>query len=653
MNTHSRTPKTQRRYSPALQLIRRHLQKPVTAVLLTCFSMWTVRIEGATLTWDSDGTLGVPTGGTGVWDTASNSWDGGTIQPWTNGSNLAQFGGTPGTVTLGAPITAGGLIFNAGGYTLAGTGANPLTLVGPASIQVNGATTAATISAILAGSAGLVKAGTGDLLLTGANTFTGGTSVTAGRIGVGGAFTGATGTALGAGALTVTNGGIFATNVGGLSVGNAVIITGNSAFNISGVNSITLASDVTGATTAANQSWTLNNTITAPGLLTISGNLVNSDTNDNSTATWVIGGSGSTTISGAILANGTGGTNRLTALTINSGGTVTLSGGSANTFKGNTTLTQGTLVLAKVGALGTVGNFNFNGGTLQTTVIGGLVNANALVNPVVLGSANSAVVAGSQSVTFAGGLTNSGGNRLLVNNLSGGASLTIAGINLSNDATNRLFTLAGTGNTLVSGVIANGGTATASQFINNNSGTLTLTADNTYVGTTVLNAGNTVLTGANGRLGSTASITINPSAKLTLDNSAGDSSIFTRTDSRPMIINGGTLAFIGKSAGTTEVAGPLTLNSGGSVISMNSTSGNTLNFTSLTFTAGSSLNVVAANLGNTNMLTFNTVPALTPASTGVYPRMTVNGSDFASYTNSIVPFSSYVTDLSLANLTDT
>ncbi|MDB6076147.1 MAG: Autotransporter-associated beta strand repeat protein, partial [Verrucomicrobiaceae bacterium] len=615
--------------------------------------MWTVRIEGATLTWDSDGTLGVPTGGTGVWDTASNSWDGGTIQPWTNGSNLAQFGGTPGTVTLGAPITAGGLIFNAGGYTLAGTGANPLTLVGPASIQVNGATTAATISAILAGSAGLVKAGTGDLLLTGANTFTGGTSVTAGRIGVGGAFTGATGTALGAGTLTVTNGGIFATNVGGLSVGNAVIITGNSAFNISGVNSITLASDVTGATTAANQSWTLNNTITAPGLLTISGNLVNSDTNDNSTATWVIGGSGSTTISGAILANGTGGTNRLTALTINSGGTVTLSGGSANTFKGNTTLTQGTLVLAKVGALGTVGNFNFNGGTLQTTVIGGLVNANALVNPVVLGGANSAVVAGSQSITFAGGLTNSGGNRLLVNNLSGGASLTIAGINLSNDATNRLFTLAGTGNTLVSGVIANGGTATASQFINNNSGTLTLTADNTYVGTTVLNAGNTVLTGANGRLGSTASITINPSARLTLDNSTGDSSIFTRTDSRPMIINGGTLAFIGKSAGTTEVAGPLTLNSGGSVISMNSTSGNTLNFTSLTFTAGSSLNVVAANLGNTNMLTFNTVPALTPASTGVYPRMTVNGSDFASYTNSIVPFSSYVTDLSLANLTDT
>jgi autotransporter-associated beta strand protein len=73
---------------------------------------------------------GSSTGGAGTWDTATRNWDAGAGLPyvtWDNSQNLtAAFGGTAGTVSLGANITAGGLQFNTTGYTIS-TGANTLT----------------------------------------------------------------------------------------------------------------------------------------------------------------------------------------------------------------------------------------------------------------------------------------------------------------------------------------------------------------------------------------------------------------------------------------------------------------------------------------------------------------------------------------------
>ena len=144
-----------RRHSPVLTWFRQHLKKPVTAMLLVFFTIWTVQVDGASVVWDADGTSGGTTGGTGTWDTGTPLWDNlGTMVNWVNANNdTALFGGTAGTVTLGAPITAGGLTFTSNGYLLTG---DTLTLAAPIGsnspvIQVTGNGARATISSVLAG----------------------------------------------------------------------------------------------------------------------------------------------------------------------------------------------------------------------------------------------------------------------------------------------------------------------------------------------------------------------------------------------------------------------------------------------------------------------------------------------------------------------
>jgi len=130
MNFSNRPFNTMRRHSPTLPWFRRHLRVPVTGLLLATFSLWSARVDGATLTWDPDAVVGAPYGGVGTWDTSASVWDNaGVLQAWNNGSlDTALFGGTVGTVTLGAPITAGGLIFNSNGYSVTG---DTLTLATP------------------------------------------------------------------------------------------------------------------------------------------------------------------------------------------------------------------------------------------------------------------------------------------------------------------------------------------------------------------------------------------------------------------------------------------------------------------------------------------------------------------------------------------
>jgi autotransporter-associated beta strand protein len=89
----------------------------------------------------------------------------------------ATFGATgAGAVNLSSATTLRGLTFNATGYTLSGA---PLTLVGSSAIAANAA---AAISSVITGSAGLNKTGSDVLTLSGANTYTGGTTITAGTL---------------------------------------------------------------------------------------------------------------------------------------------------------------------------------------------------------------------------------------------------------------------------------------------------------------------------------------------------------------------------------------------------------------------------------------------------------------------------------------
>ena len=144
--------------------------------------------SAASLTWDiTPGAIGagdgIITGGTSAWDLSNGNWtiDGGANNiGWVNANNdTAVFGDTAGTVTLGVPITAGGLTFNTTGYTVTGS---TLTLGGATPTILVGSGMTATVSSILAGTTGLTKSGTGILVLSADNTYTGGTTVSAGTL---------------------------------------------------------------------------------------------------------------------------------------------------------------------------------------------------------------------------------------------------------------------------------------------------------------------------------------------------------------------------------------------------------------------------------------------------------------------------------------
>ncbi len=139
--------------------------------------------------WNGDG----QGGGDGVWSNDSASWtdtDGTLTAPMQPQPGFAIFGGNAGTVTLDSTdgvVQAIGLQFAGDGYVLEG---DALSLVdGDGEIRVgdgsgdsSGYTT--TINSAIAGQDGLNKTGAGTLVLTGDNTYTGGTTLNGGVLSV-------------------------------------------------------------------------------------------------------------------------------------------------------------------------------------------------------------------------------------------------------------------------------------------------------------------------------------------------------------------------------------------------------------------------------------------------------------------------------------
>ena len=143
-------------------------------------------------------------GGSGTWDLGSTAnWhDGVSTSKWLDlGARdyAAVFGGIPGTVTLGNGVNANRLTIRSDGYTLQG-GTLSLTGIEPMISTTHGVK--ATVASIIAGTDGMIKAGTGTLTLTSTNTYSGGTKVIAGTLAV------STSATLGTGDLTVASGAI-------------------------------------------------------------------------------------------------------------------------------------------------------------------------------------------------------------------------------------------------------------------------------------------------------------------------------------------------------------------------------------------------------------------------------------------------------------
>jgi fibronectin-binding autotransporter adhesin len=143
--------------------------------------------NGATVT-----PAGTVVGGSGTWNAGADNWTdsgGSATGPWTG--TIGIFAGAPGTVTVdnaGGAVNAQDLQFAVDGYVVGGgaltlTGPAPTIRVGDGTVQGGGDT--ATISAVLAGSNGLIKTDLGTLVLSGANTFTGGVDIEGGKLSVG------------------------------------------------------------------------------------------------------------------------------------------------------------------------------------------------------------------------------------------------------------------------------------------------------------------------------------------------------------------------------------------------------------------------------------------------------------------------------------
>src|SRR5690606_5349105 len=135
---------------------------------------------------------GAINGGDGIWQVGggNNNWTeaSGAVNADYAQDSFAIFQAAPGTVTVdnsaGAVLTAG-MQFASGGYTITGdalmlTGADTLIRVGDGSAA--DADYIATIDAELTGTARLVKDMDGTLVLTGTNTYSGGTAINGGTL---------------------------------------------------------------------------------------------------------------------------------------------------------------------------------------------------------------------------------------------------------------------------------------------------------------------------------------------------------------------------------------------------------------------------------------------------------------------------------------
>ncbi|MFN4943929.1 MAG: autotransporter-associated beta strand repeat-containing protein [Akkermansiaceae bacterium] len=265
-----------------------------------------------------------------------------------------------------------------------------------------------------------------------------------------------------------------------------------------------------------------------------------------------IGGSRTTTVTGSL-------TLGVADLTKNDGGTLILNG--TNNYR-NTTINGGILRLN--GSISSAGTLFMAGGSrlqLGNNSNGGLASGNistangttsfieavgadrTISNSLIL--SNNPVFDGSQSLTITGKLTNNwSAQYTLTNNIISTKTLTLGDVDLSQNSGSRILTIAGSGKTVINGIIANGGGSTAGALIKSGSGQLILNGNNTYAGTTTVNANSGDLL-INGSTGAT-NITVNGGSNLYVNGSTGSGNI--------TINNGATLLGTGTIGGNTTIA---------------------------------------------------------------------------------------------------
>ncbi|WP_346296937.1 autotransporter-associated beta strand repeat-containing protein [Rhodopseudomonas sp. P1] len=479
-----------------------------------------------------------------------------------------------GVLTLsGLNTYTGGTTISAGTLQL-GTGSNTGSITGDvinnASLVFNRSGTYAFGGAI-SGTGGVSKAGIGTVVLTGTNTYSGGTTISAGILQIGNG--GSTGSIAGD---VINRASLVFNRLGTYTFGGAISGTGSVRKTGAGVTILTGANTYTGVTTISSGVLQIGDGGTAGS---ITGQVSNNselwfNRSDAYTFGGVISGGGSVSQLGP--------------------GTTVLTGNS--NYTGGTTISNGTLQIGDGGTTGSIANNVTNNGTLafnrsNALTFFGLISGTGAVAQ--LGSGNLTL---SRANTYTGGTTISGGTVTVGNNsalgagdvkMTQGASLAFgnADYTIANNfvvsGTSIFDIRTGTIQT-ITGAVSDGDTAGIIE--KNGGGKLILNGRNSFSGGTIINAGTLQLANSN-MLSATTAATVASGTTLdlggfdqTIGSLAGGGSVAlgaamlttgadnSSTNYSGMMSGTGGLTKQGTGnlilSGTNEYTGPTTINAG-------------------------------------------------------------------------------------------
>jgi fibronectin-binding autotransporter adhesin len=371
--------------------------------------------------------------------------------------------------------------------TVAYTGT--VTLSG-AAILTSAASSVVTFSGAISGPAGLEKTGAGKVVLSGANTFSGASTLTAGTLELGSE------TALGTSTLTVAGGTL---DLAGQAIANTVVIDGGS---VTGTGALTSAASL--VIKSGTLAFLDLGTFGSAGLTLDGGTLDLADLNPTNIITYLGGqflNAGSWT--GSVAASGTGDvTGQLAGLAGIGGGVLLTAGQSANLdgFSGVIASNGATLT----GLAGFTGTLNLSGGSVS---LAGLGNVGFDLN---VGSGATAAF-GSGGTEVTGTVTLANGGSVTGSNFIGtvdirGENVAIAPANLTSTA---ILNVSAGNSIALADIITNAITLAGGSIdgLNLIGGQLTLNGGlvaNTTIG--AISGGASVVIGQDGRLGGDAII---------------------------------------------------------------------------------------------------------------------------------------------------